>query len=102
MIKPQFEAGREKVGKKGVVRDPATHRQVIEAVCSFALETGFSISGLTFSPVKGPEGNIEYLIYLKKSAPLQRPDAIEIEEVVTLAHRSLEKSGRAILPEGGR
>ena len=102
LIKPQFEAGREKVGKKGVVRDPATHRQVIEAVCSFALETGFSISGLTFSPVKGPEGNIEYLIYLKKSAPLQRPDAIEIEEVVTLAHRSLEKSGRAILPEGGR
>ena len=67
LIKPQFEAGREKVGKKGVVRDPATHRQVIEAVCSFALETGFSISGLTFSPVKGPEGNIEYLIYLKKS-----------------------------------
>ena len=102
MIKPQFEAGREKVGKKGVVRDPATHRQVIEAVCSFALETGFSISGLTFSPVKGPEGNIEYLIYLKKSAPLQRPEAIEIDEVVTLAHRSLEKSGRAILPEGGR
>lgn len=102
LIKPQFEAGREKVGKKGVVRDPATHRQVIEAVCSFALETGFSISGLTFSPVKGPEGNIEYLIYLKKSAPLQRPDAIEIEEAVTLAHRSLEKSGRAILPEGGR
>ena len=74
LIKPQFEAGREKVGKKGVVRDP----------------------------VKGPEGNIEYLIYLKKSAPLQRPDAIEIEEAVTLAHRSLEKSGRAILPEGGR
>mgnify|MGYP000677096842 FL=1 len=52
LIKPQFEAGREKVGKKGVVRDPATHRQVIEAVCSFALETGFSISGLTFFPGK--------------------------------------------------
>ena len=101
LIKPQFEAGREKVGKKGVVRDPATHRQVIETVCSFALETGFSILGLTFSPVKGPEGNIEYLLYLKKSAPPQGLDAIEMEEVVTLAHSSLDDSGRAIRPEGG-
>ncbi len=101
LIKPQFEAGREKVGKKGVVRDPATHRQVIETVCSFALETGFSILGLTFSPVKGPEGNIEYLLYLKKSAPPQGLDAIEMEAVVTLAHSSLDDSGRAIRPEGG-
>lgn len=66
LIKPQFEAGREKVGKKGVVKDPAVHSEVIEKVTGFAAETGFCPSGLDFSPVKGPEGNIEYLLYLKK------------------------------------
>ncbi len=64
LIKPQFEAGREKVGKKGVVRDPAVHREVIEKVGAFAQGIGFVPRGLTFSPVKGPEGNIEYLLYL--------------------------------------
>lgn len=67
LIKPQFEAGREKVGKKGVVRDPAVHEEVIETTIEFVLHHGFSVLGLTFSPVKGPEGNIEYLLYLKKS-----------------------------------
>ncbi len=67
LIKPQFEAGREKVGKKGVVREKSTHKEVIDAIVSFVLETGFSVKGITFSPVKGPEGNIEYLIYLKKA-----------------------------------
>lgn len=66
LIKPQFEAGREKVGKKGVVRELSTHIEVIESIVVFALESGFSVLGLTFSPIKGPEGNIEYLIYLSK------------------------------------
>lgn len=68
LIKPQFEAGRDKVGKKGVVREPKVHREVIEKVMDFADLTGFSILGLTFSPIKGPEGNIEYLIFLRKDA----------------------------------
>jgi 23S rRNA (cytidine1920-2'-O)/16S rRNA (cytidine1409-2'-O)-methyltransferase len=67
LIKPQFEAGREKVGKKGVVRDRAVHEEVIRTISDFVLTIGFSILGITFSPVKGPEGNIEYLIYLQKS-----------------------------------
>lgn len=66
LIKPQFEAGREKVGKKGVVRDPAVHREVIESIVSYAGSLGFTISGLDFSPIRGPEGNIEYLLYIKK------------------------------------
>ncbi len=67
LIKPQFEAGREKVGKKGVVREKSTHIEVIENVLDFTRETGFSVLGLDFSPVRGPEGNIEYLMYIKKS-----------------------------------
>ena len=66
LIKPQFEAGREKVGKKGVVRDPAVHREVIEHIIGFCTENGFFIRGLTWSPVKGPEGNIEYLLWIEK------------------------------------
>lgn len=65
LIKPQFEAGREKVGKKGVVREKSTHIEVIEFISNFAVENGFSILGLDFSPIKGPEGNIEYLIHLR-------------------------------------
>ena len=67
LIKPQFEAGREKVGKKGVVRDPAVHREVIEMVTAYAQSISFAPCHLEFSPIKGPEGNIEYLIHLKKS-----------------------------------
>lgn len=66
LIKPQFEAGREKVGKKGVVRDPEVHIEVIERVVAFTKELGFSVLGLDFSPVRGPEGNIEYLMHLGK------------------------------------
>ncbi len=66
LVKPQFEAGREKVGKKGVVRDPAVHEDVIRKVLDTALSLGFSPQGLTFSPVKGPEGNIEYLLLLQR------------------------------------
>ena len=67
LIKPQFEAGREKVGKKGVVREKSTHMEVIEAVTGFTLESGFDLLGLDYSPVKGPEGNIEYLMHIKKT-----------------------------------
>ncbi|MCF2681092.1 TlyA family RNA methyltransferase [Faecalicatena contorta] len=66
LIKPQFEAGREKVGKKGVVREKSTHIEVVEAVTGYAVEHGFDVLALTFSPIKGPEGNIEYLVHLKK------------------------------------
>ena len=66
LIKPQFEAGKERVGKKGVVRDPAVHEDVIEMVWKFSEENGYKVLGLDQSPIKGPEGNIEYLIYLEK------------------------------------
>lgn len=66
LIKPQFEAGREEVGKKGVVRDKKVHREVVLRIASFVTEMGFIIKGLTFSPIRGPEGNIEYLIYIRK------------------------------------
>ena len=67
LIKPQFEAGREKVGKKGVVRDKSVHEEVIEMVLNYAVSIGYDILGLSFSPIKGPEGNIEYLAHLKKT-----------------------------------
>ena len=69
LIKPQFEAGRDKVGKKGVVRDPGIHLEVIRKIIDFASGLGFYIAGLTYSPVKGPEGNIEYLLYLVTNIP---------------------------------
>lgn len=95
LIKPQFEAGREKVGKKGVVRDKAVHQEVIEKIRTFALENGFSVLGLTFSPVKGPEGNIEYLIFLKRSdAPVQVPGVLSAEQVVEDSHQALDHPAR--------
>lgn len=93
LIKPQFEAGREKVGRKGVVRDPAVHEEVINHVLDFAAETGFSCAGLTFSPITGPEGNIEYLAYLvKEPGNTARPDAESIRETVREAHGTLSGS----------
>ncbi len=89
LVKPQFEAGREKIGKKGVVRDKAIHLEVINNCISYARENGFSIKGLDFSPVKGPEGNIEYLLYISKvqaDAEFTAPD-----EVVTASHAELDK-----------
>ncbi|MBQ7637540.1 MAG: TlyA family RNA methyltransferase [Clostridia bacterium] len=89
LIKPQFEAGREKVGKKGVVREKSTHVLVVEDICSFALTLGFRIKGLDFSPIKGPEGNIEYLLYLSKSVG----ESVEYssESVVEGSHAALDK-----------
>ncbi len=68
LVKPQFEAGKEKVGKKGVVRDPAVHREVLERFLDHAAQAGFTVKDITFSPIRGPEGNIEYLGYLEKGA----------------------------------
>lgn len=88
LIKPQFEAGREKVGKKGVVREPETHREVLDAFVALADTLGFHILGLTFSPVKGPEGNIEFLGHLTlEDRPGIRPDTAA---VVADAHAALK------------
>ena len=86
LIKPQFEAGREKVGKKGVVREPSVHCEVIEEVTKFAQNTGFQILGLDFSPIKGPEGNIEYLMYAKKCEDFEMINYTE--EITALVERS--------------
>lgn len=91
LIKPQFEAGREKVGKKGVVRDKRVHEEVIEKVISFALETGFSIYNLEYSPIKGPEGNIEYLVYIGRSEEPKKEGSVDIHAVVEAAHGQLDK-----------
>ena len=88
LIKPQFEAGREKVGKKGVVRDPAVHEEVISGIIKAAQNLGFHIKGLNWSPVKGPEGNIEYLLYLVNEKTDQSCD-LDIRELVKEAHQSL-------------
>ena len=87
LIKPQFEAGREKVGKKGVVRERSTHIEVIENCFEYARENNFSVEELEFSPVKGPEGNIEYLYHLVKNK--KEESNIDIESVVNTAHESL-------------
>ena len=91
LIKPQFEAGREKVGKKGVVREKSTHLEVISQIISYALSIGFRVLDLTFSPIKGPEGNIEYLVHLEKCDPSQAAveDGIAVETVVSEAFEAL-------------
>lgn len=87
LIKPQFEAGREKVGKKGVVRDPEVHREVIEAVTEFAQNNGLNVLGLEFSPIRGPEGNIEYLMYARKEKLSEiRSFTDEISALVDRSH----------------
>ncbi len=88
LIKPQFEAGREKVGKKGVVRDPAVHREVLEAFLKHAKDNHFTVLGITYSPIRGPEGNIEYLGYLRKSD--EADAAVDIAAVVAASHAELE------------
>lgn len=109
LVKPQFEAGREKVGKKGVVRDQKVHREVVQHIMAFALAMGFQILDLSFSPIKGPEGNIEYLLYLEKPeqgkditgidaesmeqgiAGVEREYAEQIENTVQAAHDLLDR-----------
>ena len=89
LIKPQFEAGRGNVGKKGVVRDPEVHRSVIRAVITYSREIGFFPVGLTFSPIKGPEGNIEYLVHLVQSGESSALTEEKIDEIVDEAHKEL-------------
>ncbi len=89
LVKPQFEAGRENVGKKGVVRDPKIHEMVIEKVADFAQGLGFAVLGLDFSPIKGPEGNIEYLLHLGKEAAGQPLAHETVEGIVAKAHETL-------------
>ena len=93
LIKPQFEAGREKVGKKGVVRDPAVHLEVIQTVISYAKNISFGVRHLEFSPIKGPEGNIEYLVHLVKlpEGTVEEKMLVSPEEVVRQAHETLDK-----------
>jgi len=91
LIKPQFEAGREKVGKKGVVRDKDVHISVVCGIIDFVLENGFGILGISYSPIRGPEGNIEYLIYIiKNHIGISKEDSYEkVKFVVNTAHESI-------------
>ena len=95
LIKPQFEAGREQVGKHGVVRDPAVHCSVIRAAAEYAAQNGFTVRGLTYSPIRGPEGNIEYLYDLSADPEeAERYPGLtedEISRVVREAHRELDQ-----------
>ncbi len=90
LIKPQFEAGKDKVGKKGVVRDPAVHREVIEKILVVMQENGLSVLGLNYSPVKGPEGNIEYLVFVQKNEGVTIAESISSAAVVEASHTALD------------
>lgn len=89
LIKPQFEAGREEVGKNGVVRDKKVHIRVIENVMEYAGKIGFLLQNLSFSPIKGPEGNIEYLLYMKKSDEKEEKE-FDVYNLVDYAHKTLK------------
>lgn len=92
LIKPQFEAGKDKVGKKGVVRDPEVHKEVIEKIVEVMSNNGLSVLGLDFSPVKGPEGNIEYLIYVQKNNDVTICEDIDINKITKASHAELDHS----------
>ena len=93
LIKPQFEAGREKVGKKGVVRDKAVHEEVIRMVIDYAGSIAFEVKNLEFSPIKGPEGNIEYLLHIQKQPEgfVQTELPVDVHAVVEEAHKTLDR-----------
>jgi 23S rRNA (cytidine1920-2'-O)/16S rRNA (cytidine1409-2'-O)-methyltransferase len=99
LVKPQFEAGREQVGKGGIVRNPKIHAEVIEQVCSYGLDNGLDPAGLTWSPVTGAKGNIEYLLHLIKRPPTGRP--LAIEDQVAEAHARLNGSEAHARLDGG-
>lgn len=90
LVKPQFEAGREKVGKKGVVRDPAVHLEVLQNYLQHAKESGFTVLGLTYSPIRGPEGNIEYLGFLEKGEWQEKE--FDLKALVEESHSELHES----------
>lgn len=89
LIKPQFEAGRERVGKKGVVREPSVHADVVREITDFAFTSGFSVLKVDFSPIKGPEGNIEYLMHIQKSEKPVKAET-DIEALVQISHGTLD------------
>lgn len=93
LIKPQFEAGREAVGKHGIIKDPVVHRQVLAATLPMMVENGFTVAGLTYSPIKGGQGNIEFLAWLKRSDEAQIDSSVAIDEVVAAAHGQLDQAG---------
>ncbi|CJG21326.1 hemolysin A [Streptococcus pneumoniae] len=86
LVKPQFEAGREQIGKNGIIRDAKVHQNVLESVTAMAVEAGFSVLGLDFSPIQGGHGNIEFLAYLKKEKSASNQILAEIKEAVERAH----------------
>lgn len=89
LIKPQFEAGKEKVGKKGVVREASTHLEVVNKIIDFSIELGFSVLNLEFSPIKGPQGNIEYLIHIKNDDNKEFKAKITADELINQSHIQL-------------
>lgn len=91
LVKPQFEAGKEKVGKKGVVRDPAVHLEVLEHFLDHAKVSGFTVLDLTYSPIRGPEGNIEYLGYIEKGALPEQ--TMDLKALVEASHQTLQEHG---------
>ena len=93
LIKPQFEAGREKVGKKGVVREQSTHVEVIEACMQYAHDNNFKILNLTWSPIRGPEGNIEYLYHLTKDDNAEEVTGIDVRKLVEESHEAFLSCG---------
>jgi len=90
LVKPQFEAGREQIGKNGIIRDAKVHQNVLESVTAMAVDQGFSVLGLDYSPIQGGHGNIEFLAYLKKEEGASNQVAPEIEKVVERAHREFK------------
>ena len=96
LVKPQFEAGKDKVGKKGVVRDPAVHLEVLERWLEHAAAAGLTVRGLTYSPIRGPEGNIEYLGYLRKGGEAAGP--LDLRALVEESHQTLKEHGEGETP----
>lgn len=96
LIKPQFEAGKEKVGKKGVVREPSVHREVIEMVMDYAVSIGFEILHLDFSPIRGPEGNIEYLLHIYKTSEPTEHERLPHEEYSQLIAQTVENAHKTL------
>ena len=96
LINPQFEAGKEKVGKKGVVREPSVHREVIEMVMDYAVSIGFEILHLDFSPIRGPEGNIEYLLHIYKASEPREHERLPHEEYSQLIAQTVENAHKTL------
>ena len=92
LVKPQFEAGREQIGKNGIVRESSVHEKVLETVTAFAVDYGFSVKGLDFSPIQGGHGNIEFLAHLEKTSSPQNDAQTSIKKVVAQAHKEFKKN----------